>query len=77
MGGAGCISRGEPYDLVVSLRPHSMLWTAPLSILPCYRRLLLAAVVVKFCLLCELYSRNKKELSKSEKQELLEYCRGR
>lgn len=33
--------------------------------------------VTKFGLLCELYTRNKKEMSKSEKQEVLEYLRGR
>lgn len=35
------------------------------------------AVVSKFFLLCELYTRNKKEMSKPERQEVLEYCRGR
>ncbi len=32
---------------------------------------------VKFGLLCELYSRNKKEMSKPEKLEVLEYVRAR
>ena len=32
---------------------------------------------VKLGLLCELYTRNKKEMSKDEKHEVLEYVRGR
>ena len=35
------------------------------------------AVVTKFGLLCELYTNNKKEMNKSEKQEVLEYLRAR
>ena len=31
----------------------------------------------KLGLLCELYTRNRKEMSKKEKQEVLEYVRGR
>ncbi len=31
----------------------------------------------KVCLMCELYTRNKKEMSKKEKHEVLEYVRGR
>lgn len=31
----------------------------------------------KFGLLCELYTRNKKEMSKPERQEALDYLRGR
>ena len=33
--------------------------------------------ITKFGLLCELYTHNKKEMNKSEKQEVLEYIRGR
>ena len=31
----------------------------------------------KLGLLCELYTRNKKDMSKGEKHEVLEYVRGR
>ena len=33
--------------------------------------------ITKFGLLCELYTHNKKEMNKSEKQEVLDYIRGR
>ena len=33
--------------------------------------------VTKFGLLCELYTRNKKDMNKAEKQEVLEYLRAR
>ena len=33
--------------------------------------------ITKLGLLCELYTHNKKEMKKSEKQEVLEYLRGR
>lgn len=36
-----------------------------------------AAGAAKVCLMCELYTRNKKEMSKKEKHEVLEYVRGR
>ena len=35
------------------------------------------SAVTKFGLLCELYTRNKKDMNKAEKQEVLEYLRGR
>ncbi len=35
------------------------------------------AGAVKLALICELYTRNKKEMSKKEKNEVLEYVRGR
>ena len=37
----------------------------------------LNAGAAKFGLLCELYNRNKKEMTKKEKQEVLDYVRGR
>lgn len=36
-----------------------------------------STAITKFGLLCELYTHNKKEMNKSEKQEVLEYIRGR
>lgn len=37
----------------------------------------LVSAATKFGLLCELYTRNKKEMNKKEKHEVLEYMRGR
>ena len=51
--------------------------TSPVCVCGCKLMVDSSAVVTKFCLLCELYTRNKNEMSKAEKQEVLEYVRGR